>query len=150
MFATSLRQLPSDHSVLCAHVQAFNAMMIDEQKQAILISGESGAGKTESAKMVMQYLAHRTAPLQASGKSVAGAGAGGLLSQRSQHLQMQSMEEQAPIEEQVHRALLGPCKHPAHTAGLETRHIKGECSTAGGPSDHSLIFLTVDCHLYLS
>lgn len=32
--------------------QAFSSMMIDEQRQAILISGESGAGKTESAKMV--------------------------------------------------------------------------------------------------
>ena len=86
---------------VCTWLQAFMAMMIDEQKQAILISGESGAGKTESAKMVMQYLAHRTAPLQHSTSKPAGGGGQlqTLKSQRSQHLQ--HMEEQAPIEEQV-------------------------------------------------
>lgn len=50
--------------------QAYSAMMMDEQRQAILISGESGAGKTESAKLVMQYLAHRAG----SGSGAVGAG----------------------------------------------------------------------------
>ena len=72
---------------MICHLQAYNAMMIDEQRQAILISGESGAGKTESAKMVMQYLAHRSSPAQTTAaRPMLGAA---------------SKPNSAPVEEQV-------------------------------------------------
>ena len=81
-------------------MQAFNAMMIDEQRQAILISGESGAGKTESAKMVMQYLAQRTAPLTNPIPSP---------KKPVMFTENHGNEASAPIEEQVQRVLYIAC-----------------------------------------
>lgn len=72
---------------------AYEAMMTEEKRQAILISGESGAGKTESAKMVMQYLAHRAGPVSGGGKLLSmGSGIPPLNG---------NAQLSAPIEEQV-------------------------------------------------
>jgi len=36
---------------------AFRTMLSEEEKQCVIISGESGAGKTEAAKQIMSYIA---------------------------------------------------------------------------------------------
>ncbi|CAI9088594.1 OLC1v1022970C1 [Oldenlandia corymbosa var. corymbosa] len=48
--------LDSPHVYMIADT-AYNEMMNDGVNQSIIISGESGAGKTETAKVAMQYLA---------------------------------------------------------------------------------------------
>ncbi|VAH16740.1 unnamed protein product [Triticum turgidum subsp. durum] len=50
--------------------RAYRLMMNYGTSQAILVSGESGAGKTESTKMLMQYLAFMGGKVESDGRSV--------------------------------------------------------------------------------
>ncbi|TMX04023.1 hypothetical protein EJD97_011968 [Solanum chilense] len=57
-FFTAYRQkLLSDPHVYSIADSAYDRMMEDEISQSIIISGESGSGKTETAKFAMEYLA---------------------------------------------------------------------------------------------
>ena len=62
--AKGLQELPP-HVYALAEA-AFRGMLVERKPQAILITGESGAGKTEAAKYAVQYIVARSSAGRAS------------------------------------------------------------------------------------
>ncbi|KAL7899127.1 P-loop containing nucleoside triphosphate hydrolase protein [Trichoderma sp. TUCIM 5745] len=72
VYAGKQRATQAPHLFAIAE-EAFIDMLRDGKNQTIVVSGESGAGKTVSAKYIMRYFATREAPDNPGGRTKRGA-----------------------------------------------------------------------------
>jgi myosin heavy subunit len=59
----------SPHIFITAN-EAYDALLLDNVSQCLIISGESGSGKTESIKLILRYLTHITKRSDSSQRNI--------------------------------------------------------------------------------
>eukprot|EP00347_Sterkiella_histriomuscorum_P008181 403346072 len=91
---------------------AFKQMIESKQKQAIVISGESGAGKTESAKCAMKFLTKLSQKERKSDMNLNGSSRNSVLN-NTQNLQQQLLQSDN-LMQQIDASLL-------QTTGIEQK-----------------------------
>ena len=76
--------------------EAFQDLLADQRSQAIIITGESGAGKTEATKILMGYLANCRDDFKQAGSSLFGQDAVG--QQADESLEQQILDANPLLE----------------------------------------------------
>ncbi|KAK3078212.1 hypothetical protein LTS18_008145, partial [Coniosporium uncinatum] len=71
VYAGKQRSSQAPHLFAIAE-EAFTDMLRDQRNQTVVVSGESGAGKTVSAKYIMRYFATRESPDQPTKRKIQG------------------------------------------------------------------------------
>lgn len=111
--------------------EAYRNMVQDRENQSMLITGESGAGKTENTKKVISYFAIVGATQQAAEKTEKSGGKGGTLEEQ--------IVQTNPVLEAFGNAKTVRNNNSSRFGKFIRTHFSGSGKLAGGDIEHYLL-----------